>query len=746
MLVAATSNIDANHKKTHGPLLQHFTGHLNEVELKYFRDWDRLIDLEEYASNHNITKAWLVDPVERERTTSKCMSSLIVCDSGDQEHPLFGQHKGVEDHFNIKLERSIDSELTAPLDTLKFEVRNRVILSSNGASSYRSGQKHDFGILRGTITKLESNCVVVRVGEADAKRINRIKSTAPLSSRFRLEKEDFTAGTGILRQNLMNLFNVDIPPFVGKLGLTKELLSSIHERTKNRLPWLRRSIIHLEKPEFDERVLGNIFHSSTTNYIQGCSMKTLAEEFQNLNSDQKAAVSKVLSAKDYALIQGFPGTGKTSTIAFLVRLLAARGKRILISSYTHSAVDNLLLKLVEDGVGCGSKSDLVRIGAKSSCHPSLQSFLAPEIACKFDRLEGKNSLSSKPSTSNLHRVISSAKIVGATALTVPKTPLLLGEHFDIVIVDEAGQISQPALLGSLMAADSFVLVGDHQQLPPLVQSEAAEKAGHGISMLKRLAEAFPDAVAQLTLQYRMHEDICLLSNLVVYEGQLKCATDDVRSKKLSLPSFPRALRGLCSDSSIGLGWLLPILNPFKAVVFVNTDKIGSGDEASFRGLEISQGQSRKGGGTVNEVEAKLTRLIVHGLQICGLDSKSIGVICPYRSQLKLLDSDPFLNLSKKVGLEVSTIDRYQGRDKEVIVLSLIRSNEMGRTGKLLEDFRRMNVALSRAKRKLIIIGSYRTLTMGSQVLRPVLTEIHKRNWVETLPKNACEVYKEQVSL
>lgn len=179
---------------------------------------------------------------------------------------------------------------------------------------------------------------------------------------------------------------------------------------------------------------------------------------------------------EYTLTYQFD-TGKTSTIAFLVRLLAARGKRILISSYTHSAVDNLLLKLVEDGVGKQSNSDLVRIGAKSSCHPALQKFLAPEIACNLDQLEGKDKLSSKPSSSNLHRVVSSAKIIGATALTVPKTPLLLGEHFDIVIVDEAGQISQPALLGSLMAADSFVLVGDHQQLPPLVQSEAAEKAG-----------------------------------------------------------------------------------------------------------------------------------------------------------------------------------------------------------------------------------------------------------------------------
>ena len=109
-----------------------------------------------------------------------------------------------------------------------------------------------------------------------------------------------------------------------------------------------------------------------------------------------------------------------------------------------------------------------------------------------------------------------------------------------------------------------------------------------------------------------------------------------------------------------------------------------------------------------------------------------------------MDSDPFLSSGKKAGLEVSTIDRYQGRDKETIVLSLIRSNEMGRTGKLLEDFRRMNVAFSRAKRKLIIIGSYRTLSMGSQVLQPVLGEIMERSWIENLPKNAIEIYKEPV--
>jgi DNA replication ATP-dependent helicase Dna2 len=151
-------------------------------------------------------------------------------------------------------------------------------------------------------------------------------------------------------------------------------------------------------------------------------------------------------------------------------------------------------------------------------------------------------------------------------------------------------------------------------------------------MLKRLADAFPDAVAQLTLQYRMHEDICRLCNLMVYKGRLKCANDDIRSRRLLLPSFPRALRSLCNDSGTGLGWLLPVLNPNRPVVFVNTDNIGNTAQ-DFRGHEISHGRSREGGGIVNEVECTLTRLIVHGLQTCGLETKAIGVICPYRSQV-----------------------------------------------------------------------------------------------------------------
>ena len=193
----------------------------------------------------------------------------------------------------------------------------------------------------------------------------------------------------------------------------------------------------------------------------------------------------MIAARDYTLIQGLPGTGKTSTIAFVARLLAALGKRVLITSYTHAAVDNVLLKLKECGVAATDDNNpcpaLLRVGRNSSCHPGIRPILASTVALGIDALETSNSTTISehaiPSAESLRRSVSSARIVGVTALTVPRSPLLVGEHFDVVIVDEAGQISQPAIIGALMGADAFVLVGDHMQLPPLVVSELAGKGG-----------------------------------------------------------------------------------------------------------------------------------------------------------------------------------------------------------------------------------------------------------------------------
>lgn len=159
------------------------------------------------------------------------------------------------------------------------------------------------------------------------------------------------------------------------------------------------------------------------------------------------------------------------------------GKRVLITSYTHSAVDNVMLKLIEKGVarrGPPQYSKLIRIGRQEICHQDVAPILHTNLASQQHGKQ-KDNVDDLPTADALEATVSQARIVGVTALSIPRSPLLVGQAFDVVIVDEAGQISQPAILGALMAADTFVLVGDHKQLPPLVVSDAAEKAGKNIN-------------------------------------------------------------------------------------------------------------------------------------------------------------------------------------------------------------------------------------------------------------------------
>jgi DNA replication ATP-dependent helicase Dna2 len=260
-------------------------------------------------------------------------------------------------------------------------------------------------------------------------------------------------------------------------------------------------------------------------------------------------------------------------------------------------------------------------------------------------------------------------------------------------------------------------------------------------MLKRLAEKHPDSVARLTYQYRMHEDICQLSNDIVYKGKLKCANDSIAKRQLKLIGFPEHLPSTVSPNAIA--WLNQVIDPRAAVVFLDTDKIQvescSAPTDLIQPLERSSGRLR-GGSIVNDTEASIVRITVGGLLACGVDASSIGVICPFRAQLGLLDECSSLSTWKHAGVELSTIDRYQGRDKPVIILSFVRSNTKGKVGRLLEDFRRLNVAVTRAKCKLIMIGSYSTLYNGSDILKPVLKRVQSNGRVLQLPENATQCY------
>lgn len=280
-------------------------------------------------------------------------------------------------------------------------------------------------------------------------------------------------------------------------------------------------MVDLVEPRYDQSLTKSMFSIPATGVgggeveggrapnftrdIKGCDLENLAFDFTELNTDQQRAVERVISAKDYALLQGLPGTGKSSTIVFIAKLLLARHQRVLITSYTHTAVDNLLMKLKEEGVGVEEGyGDVARVGYEAKTHENVKEFLVENIA--KGGLGGKRKVGTKELKSAIDYAKVSpsqrraaetnktkkfaAQVVGVTTLTVGSAASspLIGQHFDFVIVDEAGQISQPAILSSLALASKFVLVGDQMQLPPIVKSQAASTGGFSVSLLQRMAE------------------------------------------------------------------------------------------------------------------------------------------------------------------------------------------------------------------------------------------------------------------
>ena len=258
--------------------------------------------------------------------------------------------------------------------------------------------------------------------------------------------------------------------------------------------------------------------------------------------------------------------------------------------------------------------------------------------------------------------------------------------------------------------------------------------GYGVSMMKRLADNYPESVAQLTYQYRMHANICRLSSKVVYGGRMKCDNEAVGNQRLALPAYPKGLPSPVPGAKYN--WLLPVLNPINVVGFIDTDMLRrsqSSKENIPREVQDSvmdplEGKvgGKAGGGIVNTTEAILVRCLLEGLVSVGVSPRDIGLICPFRAQIQLLDEDPKVAKWKEQGLELSTIDRYQGRDKQVIILSFVRSNTSGKVGRLLQDIRRINVAVTRAKCRLFMVGSFSTLHKGSEPLRSILDELSKK--------------------
>ena len=419
-------------------------------------------------------------------------------------------------------------------------------------------------------------------------------------------------------------------------------------------------------------------------------------EFEGLDSDQVEAITLCLNAQDYALILGMPGTGKTTTLVSLIRhLTLTAGQRILVSAYTHSAVDNLLMKLKSAGISVLRLGNGDRINERlAEDIPNSQNF---------------------PTVASIRKALADRLVVGVTALG-SNHAALAGISFDYAIIDEASQITVPSVVGPLLRAEKFILVGDHYQLPPLIRSSAAVTEGLNVSLFKILADAHPSAVAILSKQFRMCEDIQLIANKTVYNDMLRCGSEEVANGRLTI-DLGRLFCKTCGDAPDC--WLRTVLDSSRRVIFLDTDELPAREESETSSF-------------ANQKEALLIGYLVQATLSCDISAEQLCIIAPYRPQIRLLQSMPSIQ-----DIEVSTVDRYQGRDKDCVIISFVRSNSSRCIGSLLSDWHRLNVAITRARRKLIMLGSWSTIMEHPQmaILRDLLME---RGWVVRLPSHALE--------
>lgn len=424
--------------------------------------------------------------------------------------------------------------------------------------------------------------------------------------------------------------------------------------------------------------------------------------FPWLNPAQEQAVNNVLRAKDVAIVHGPPGTGKTTTLVEAIYETLRRENQVLVCAQSNMAVDWISERLVDRGV------NVLRIGNPTKVNDKMLSFTYerrfadhpdyPQLWSireairklrqnrKRRRDEGYHQkierLKSRATELEIRinaELFGEARVIAST-LAGSASRLLAGQKFGTLFIDEAAQALEPACWIAIRRASRVVLAGDHCQLPPTVKSIEALRGGLGITLMERIVRQKPDVVTLLKTQYRMNEQIMRFSSDWFYGGMVEAAPQ-IR------------FRGIL-DFDNPMAWI---------------------DTADVEGKEEFVGESF---GRINRAEAQLTLDTLQeyftkiGKQRILDERIDVGVISPYRAQVQLLRRlikkkeffKPYRGL-----ISVNTVDGFQGQERDIIVISLVRANADGQIG-FLSDLRRMNVAITRARMKLIILGDVQTMT------------------------------------
>ncbi|KAK5640049.1 hypothetical protein RI129_010860 [Pyrocoelia pectoralis] len=397
---------------------------------------------------------------------------------------------------------------------------------------------------------------------------------------------------------------------------------------------------------------------------------------RRLNKMQQKAILKSLSSNDYLLINGMPGTGKTDTIVSLIKLLTDLNKSVLVTSHTHSAVDNVCVRLLACGVS------ILRLGSSAKIHSKLKSYSEEALTKGCHTPE------------QLEKVYNSPSVLAVTCLGSGH-PILRKRMMDVCVVDESTQVLQCSVFRALYSARKFILIGDPDQLPPIVRNQEAINGGLSESLFERLNT--PSATVTLRLNYRMNKPITDMANSLTYNGQLLTGNEEVANATLLLPNFENFMQTYKEQD-----WILKTLDQSLSASIRILD---TGPVWKRRNTETSiiTEESR----CTNLFEIAILKTLVDALLEGGISNEAIGIIAPYRAQVsKLLIS------FKDCNIEISTVDQFQGRDKEIIFYSCTRSSCQRNSdvqSEILDDQRRLTVAVTRAKCKFIMIGDLDTI-------------------------------------
>ena len=455
-------------------------------------------------------------------------------------------------------------------------------------------------------------------------------------------------------------------------------------------------------------------------------------KFPWLNPTQERAVNEVLWAKDVAIVHGPPGTGKTTTLVEAINETLMRESQVLVCAQSNMAVDWISEKLVDRGINVLRIGNPTRVNDKMlgftyerrfeshADYPQLWAIRKAIRELRKNRKKGSENyhqkmdrLKSRATEIELRinaELFGEARVIACT-LVGSAHHLLEGMKFGTLFIDEAAQALEAACWIPMKRASRVILAGDHCQLPPTVKSIAALRAGLGKTLMERIAENKPEVVTLLKIQYRMNDEIMRFSSDWFYGGKVESAP---QIKYRSVLDYDHPITWIDTSNEENQITIEGEDAPEdSASTSSSVSAANQNSDLNFKEQFVGESFGR-----INKAEAELTLLTLAeyftkiGKQRVLSESIDVGIISPYRAQVqylkKLIKKYEFFKPYRRL-ISVNTVDGFQGQERDVILISLVRSNDEGQIG-FLKDLRRMNVAMTRARMKLIILGNKDTMT------------------------------------